>query len=108
MAKTMIFYRCVKKLTQPFYGLYGVEKLYVKDNTIYKKELVHEWDNRIISEAILARLGGDSAFEAYKEDNGEPEDAVEIEGAEPVEARNKEDFKNLTVRKLNKELRGKS
>ena len=101
---TMVFYRCVKAPQGHRYStLYGVEKVYIKDNTIYKKELVHEWDLRIISESILAKLGGTSAYESYVEDHGVPEEAVP---SLVVPARTAEELA-LTKRKLNSELKGK-
>jgi hypothetical protein len=105
--KTMVFYRCVKaQKGHPCAGLYGVEKVYIKDNTIYKKELVHEWDLRIISEAILAKLGGTAAYDAYAEDH-ELQDAVDTPSVEAAKARTAEDLKDMTKRKLNAELKGK-
>ena len=100
---TQVFYRVVK--AQPghqFAGLYAVEKVYIKDNTIYKKEVVHEWDMRIISEAILAKLGGDAAFSAYKEDH-DVEDLTDPQTA-IVAARTVADLKDLNAAKLAKEL----
>jgi len=105
---TQVFYRVVKAgHGHPFAGLYAVEKVYLKDNTIYKKEIVHEWDLRILSEAILAKLGGSSAFDAYKEDHDIVDATDQEENVEEAIARTKEELKNLTQRKLNKELRGK-
>lgn len=103
--KTNVFYRIVKANPgHPFAGLYAVEKVYIRDSVIYKKEIVHEWDLRIISESTLAKLGGSAAYDAYKEDN-----EIEDQTADPVvveaAARTKEDLKNLTQRKLNNELR---
>ena len=106
MAKTQVFYRIVKAAHgHPFSGLYAVEKVYIRDNTIYKSEIVHEWDLRIISESVLAKLGGDAAFSAYKEDHDLVDETKKPEVVEAV-ARSKEDLKELTQRKLNKELRG--
>jgi hypothetical protein len=106
MAKTLVFYRCVKaQKGHIFPGLYAVEKVYIKDDKIYKKELVHEWDLRIISEAILAKLGGSSAYDAYTEDH-EVEDPLVDPTIEEAKARTAEDLKDLTKRKLNNELKG--
>jgi hypothetical protein len=107
-SNAMVFYRCVKAPHgHPFAGLYGVEKLIIKAGAIVSKELVHEWDLRIISESILAKLGGAAAYEAYAYDNGEPEDLTGKPESVVVEARKPEDLKDLTQRKLNKELRMK-
>ena len=111
MAKssTMIFYRLVKAPKgHPFCGLYGVEKIKVKANAVVEKELIHEWDLRIISESVLSRLGGDSAYESYAEDNGEPEDLTGLTSGQVTQARTEEDLKDLTKRKLAKELKGPS
>jgi len=108
MAKSsaQVFYRCVKAPKgHIFGGLYGVEKIMVKAGAIVERELIHEWDTRIISEAILARLGGDAAYEAYAYDNGEPEDTTGKPEYPIVEARTEEDFKKLTARKLANELK---
>lgn len=108
MAKAMVCYRCVKAPKGHQYaGLWGVEKIVIKNDTIVSKELVHEWDLRIISESVLAKLGGSSAYEAYTYDNGEPEDKTGILTGEPVKARKAEDLAEMTQRKLNKELKGK-
>jgi len=109
MAKsTMVFFRLVKAgKGHPFCGLYGVEKVIIKAGAIVSKELVHEWDLRIIAESVLAKLGGSSAYEAYAYDNGEPEDLTGVTSAAVVPARTEEDLKDLTKRKLNKELRMK-
>jgi hypothetical protein len=97
-----VFYRVVKaEHGHPFAGLYAVEKVFVKDDSIYKKEIVHEWDMRLISEAILARLGGGDAYESYKLDH----EIAELEkDTSEVEARTAEDLKDLTAKKLAKEL----
>jgi hypothetical protein len=103
--KAQVFYRVVKAAPGHRYsGLYGVEKVFIKDNTIYKKELVHEWDLRIISEAVLAKLGGSAAYDSYTEDH-DLEDAVEDPSIVEAKARTKEDLKDLTQRKLNKEMK---
>jgi hypothetical protein len=107
MAKTQVFYRLVK--AQPghkFAGLYAVEKVYIRDNEIYKKERVHEWDMRIISESVLAKLGGDAAYVSYVEDN-EVDDPLETAFIEETRARDAQEMAELTQRKLNRELRGK-
>ncbi len=106
MSKTQVFYRCVKaKSGHPQAGLYGVEKVYIKDGTIYKKEMVHEWDLRLISEAILAKLGGSAAFDAYAEDIPLV-DAVETPAVVPVKARTKDEVQSLPAKQLKKEQRG--
>jgi hypothetical protein len=110
MAKTetMVFYRCVKAPHgHPFAGLYAVEELTVKAGAIVQRDIVHEWDLRIISEAKLAQMGGDAAFKAYKYDNGEPEDLTGKPVVPEVEARKPEDLKDLTKNKLTRELNGK-
>jgi hypothetical protein len=107
MAKdgSQVFYRVVKAPHgHPFSGLYAVEKVYIKNGVIYKSEISHEWDLRILSEAALARLGGSSAFDAYKEDHPELEDHTQPKGIE-VPARTAEDFKDLTKNKLTRELK---
>jgi hypothetical protein len=105
-SKVQVFYRVVKaQKGHPFSGLYGVEKVFIKDNTIYKKELVHEWDLRLISEAVLAKLGGSAAYDSYAEDH-EIEDTLEDPRIVEAKARTKEELKNLTQRKLNSELKG--
>ncbi len=107
MSKTMVFYRCVKAgKGHPQSGLYGVEKVYIKDDKIYKKEMVHEWDLRLISEAILAKLGGSAAFDAYAEDN-DLKDEVENPSIVPVKARTKDEVMSLPVKQLKDEQRGK-
>jgi hypothetical protein len=103
---TQIFFRLVKaQKGHPFCGLYGVEKVKVKAGAIVEKEIVHEWDLRIISESILAKLGGSSAYESYASDNGEPEDLTGVTSAPVVPARTEEDLKDLTKRKLDSELK---
>ncbi len=105
-SKTQVFYRCVKAEKGHMYpGLYAVEKVYIKDGTIYKKELVHEWDLRIISESILAKLGGSSAFDAYAEDH-DVVDPLEDPTVHEAKARTAAELADLTQRKLNKELKG--
>lgn len=106
MGKAMVFFRLVKaEKGHPFAGLYGVEKIKVRDNQIYSKELVHEWDLRIISESILARLGGSDAYESYSEDH-DLEDLNPDVAVEEAKARKAEEME-LTKRKLNKELKFK-
>ncbi len=69
-AKTFVCYRIVRaERPHQFAGLYAVEKVYIKDGTIYKSEIAHEWDMRAFSEAALARLGGSAAYDAYVEDH---------------------------------------
>lgn len=107
-SNAMVFYRCVKAPKgHPFAGLVGVEKVIIKAGAIVSKELVHEWDLRIISEGVLSKLGGAAAYEAYAYDNGEPEDLTGVTSAPVIHARTEEDLKELTQRKLNKELKGK-
>jgi len=105
-SSTQVFFRLVKaQKGHPFCGLYAVEKVVIKAGAIVNKEIVHEWDLRIISESILAKLGGSSAYESYAYDNGEPEDLTGVTSAPVVPARTEEDLKDLTARKLSKELR---
>lgn len=100
-----VFYRIVKaERGHPFAGLYAVEKVFFKDTECIKREIVHEWDLRIISESVLAKLGGGDAYESFKLDN-ELEELNKAENTKEVTARTKEDFKDLTARKLNQELR---
>src|SRR5258706_15038555 len=99
---TSVFYRIVKaQKGHPFSGLYADEKVFIKGGAIVEKEIVHEWDLRILSEAALARMGGSSAFDAYKYDNGDPEDLSGVPSQPVVAARTKEDLKSLTQQKLN-------
>jgi hypothetical protein len=106
MAKTSCFFRIVRApKNHPFAGLYAVEQVYMKAGAIVSKEIVHEWDLRILSEAALAKLGGSSAYDAYVYDNGEPEDLTGIHSAEVVPARTPEDLKDLTKNKLTRELK---
>jgi hypothetical protein len=106
--ETTVFFRLVKaQKGHPFAGLYAVEQVYVKAGAIVEKTIVHEWDLRIISESCLAKMGGSSAFDAYKYDNGEPEDLTGIPSAPEAKARTTEDLKDLTARKLAAELKGK-
>jgi hypothetical protein len=106
--ETTVFFRLVKAPKgHPFSGLYAVEQVFVKAGAIVEKSIVHEWDLRIISESCLAKFGGSSAYEAYKYDNGEPEDLTGIPSSPEVKARAAEDLKDLTARKLAAELKGK-
>lgn len=103
---TSVFFRVVKAPKgHPFSGLYAVEKVYVNGGAIVQKELVHEWDLRILSESALARMGGSSAYDAFVFDNGEPEDETGITSAPVVKARTPEDLKDLTKNKLTRELK---
>jgi hypothetical protein len=105
---TSVFFRVVKApKSHPFSGLYAVEKVYVKGGAIVEKELVHEWDLRILSEAALARFGGSSAYDAYVFDNGEPEDETGKPESKVVPARTPEEL-NLTKNKLTRELKLKA
>jgi len=111
MAKkeTSVFYRLVKAPKgHPFAGLYGVEEITVKAGAVVQKELVHEWDLRIISESKLAAMGGSAAYKEYAYDNGEPEDLTGKPEYPAIDARGPEELKELTQRKLNRELRGKA
>ena len=106
--ETTVFFRLVKaQRGHPFAGLYAVEQVFIKAGAIVDKSIVHEWDLRIISESCLARMGGSSAFDAYRYDNGEPEDLTGKPSAPEAKARTAEDLKELTARKLTSELKGK-
>jgi hypothetical protein len=106
MAKTNVFFRVVKaERGHPFAGLYAVEKVKIKDGVIYSKEKVHEWDIRIISESILAKLGGSDAYESFVEDNEVVDALPEAHTKEDV-ARKAEELA-LTKTKLKRELKGK-
>lgn len=109
MAKAQVFYRIVKaSKNHPFPGLYAVEKITIKDGAIVSKDIVKEWDLRILTEAALARFGGSMAYDEYTADNGEPEDATGVEHGKVVTPRTPEELA-LTKRKLTKELKlGKS
>lgn len=103
--RVQVFYRIVKaERGHPFAGLYAVEKVFFKDSECIKREIVHEWDLRIISESILAKLGGGDAYESYKLDR-ELEDLNKDENVKEVTARTAEDLKDLTKRKLANELK---
>lgn len=104
MSKTQVFFRTVKaEKGHQFAGLYAVEKVKIKDNKIYEKEIVHEWDLRIISESILAKLGGAEAYESYAADNN-LEDLKPVQSVTEAVARKPEDLK-LTKTVLKKELK---
>jgi hypothetical protein len=106
---TSVFFRVVKAPKgHPFSGLYGVEKVFIKGGAVVEKQLVHEWDLRILSEAALARFGGSSAYDAYVFDNGVPEDETNKPEYPVIKARTEEDLKDLTKRKLNNELKLKA
>jgi len=102
-----VYYRIVKAgHDHPFAGLYAVEKLIVKGGAIVDKEIVKEWDLRILSEAALARFGGSSAFDEYKADNGEPEDMTGKTSAQEVAPRDPAEVLT-SKRKLQNELKFK-
>jgi hypothetical protein len=105
-SRVQVFYRIVRgEKGHPFPGLYAVEKVFFKDGSYLKSEIVHEWDLRIISEAVLARLGGADAYESFKLEN----EVEELNGANTsvVEPRTAEELKSLNQKKLNKELQYK-
>ncbi len=105
---TSVYFRVVKAAKgHPFSGLYAVEKLYIKGGAIFEKEIVKEWDLRILTEAALARFGGSAAFDEYKADNGEPEDLTEKPSGIEVKARTPEELA-LTKNKLTRELKLKT
>jgi len=107
MAKSTAFYRIVKApKAHPFSGLYAVEKIIVKGRAITTKEIVKEWDLRILTEAALGRFGGSMAYDEYTADNGEPEDMTGLTPSSVVAPRTAEELA-LTKRKLSKELKGK-
>lgn len=104
MAKNsvQVFYRVIKaEHGHPFAGLYAVEKVFYRNDMLLKKEIVHEWDLRLISEAILSKLGGGDAYESWKLDHEVA--ALEKETSE-IEARSKKELTSLTPRKLENEL----
>ncbi len=104
-SNTQVYYRIVKAgRGHPFSGLYAVEKLYIKAGAIFNKEIVKEWDLRILTEAALARFGGSTAFDEYKADNGDPEDITDKTSQEEVKARDPKEVLT-SKRKLNKELK---
>lgn len=105
--KVNVFYRILKaEKGHPFTGLYAVEKVFFRGTELIKKEIVHEWDLRIISESVLAKLGGGDAYESFKLDH-ELEALEADEATKEIKARTAEDLADLTPRKLNKELRMK-
>jgi hypothetical protein len=96
------FYRLVKAGTgHKFPGLYAVEKVQYKDNELVKSEIVHEWDLRVISEGVLARFGGQDAFDNFVIDNEleVPEEQCVI----PASPRTPEEIAELSQRKLKNE-----
>ena len=108
MSKTSVFFRMIKAVKpHPFAGLYAVEKIYIKAGAIVKKEIVKEWDLRILTEASLARFGGTQAYDEYTSDNGEPEDMSGMAESKVETPRTPEELA-LTKRKLNQELKGKT
>ena len=104
-SKVAVFYRVIKaERGHPCSGLYAVEKVFYKDDHMLKREIVHEWDLRIISEAVLAKLGGGDAYESFKID----QEIKELEtdpNTKEVIARTTEDLKDLTIKKLQDELK---
>jgi hypothetical protein len=98
-----VYYRVIKaERGHPFAGLYAVEKVFYKGNELLKREIVHEWDLRIISESILAKLGGGDAYESFKLEH----EVAELEkNTSEAEARTVEDLKDLTAHKLANELK---
>lgn len=100
----MVFYRPIKaNKGHQFAGLWAIEKIKVRDNQIYSKEIVHEWDLRIITEAKLAQLGGAEAYESYVEDN-ELADLQPVADVVEGKARTAEEL-SLNKTKLKKELK---
>ncbi len=107
MAKTQVFYRMVKApKSHQFAGLYAIEKVYITDNSISKKEIVKEWDLRILTEAALARFGGTQAYDEYTAEAGEPKDKTEVPSGPVVAPRNPKDLA-LNSKKLKQELKFK-
>lgn len=106
-SKVSVFYRIVKAESgHQFANLYAVEKIYFNGDSFLKREIVHEWDNRIISEAILSRLGGGDAYESFKLEHEVATLEASLEkGTKPVEARTEVDFKDLTKKQLKNELK---
>jgi len=107
--KVAVYYRIVKaERGHPFAGLYAVEKVFYKGNELLKREIVHEWDLRIISESILAKLGGGDAYESFKLER-EVEDIEKSLAPQTSEAhgRTPEELKDLTPNTLTKELKFK-
>jgi hypothetical protein len=106
MAKSSIqsFYRVVKaQHGHPFAGLYAVEKVIYRNGEFLEKQIVHEWDLRIISEAVLARLGGQDAYESFKYEQPDVDLAFDAHTAE-IGVRKPEDL-TLTKNKLTRELK---
>lgn len=98
------FYRIVKaQHGHPFAGLYAVEKVTYKNGEFLDKQIVHEWDLRIISESILARLGGQDAYESFKYEQPTVDLAFDEHTTE-IGARKPEDMQ-LTKNKLTRELK---
>lgn len=103
--ESQVFYRLIKAgKGHPFPGLYAVEQVCFKGTELVEREIVHEWDLRIISESILAKLGGGSAFKAFSLDNdiGDIDRNPDIKEVEP---RTKEELASLSSSKLKQELR---
>lgn len=99
------FYRMIKGGSgHPFPGLYAVEKLRFKDNVVVSSEIVHEWDDRIISEAYLSKVGGQDAFDNFVEESeiDPPEIQCVITETAP---RTSADLADLSKSKLKKELK---
>lgn len=104
MAKTSVYYRIVKAgRNHQFPGLYAVEKIYIQGTEITKKEIVKEWDLRLLTEAALSRFGGVAAYDEYVADNGEPIDKTNIV-SEVVPPRTPEELK-LNKTKLKQEMK---
>lgn len=104
-SKTSVYYRVVKAgKSHPFSGLYAIEKIYIQGGSIEKKEIVKEWDLRILTEAALGRFGGVAAYDEYVADNGEPKDRTSIK-SDVVAPRTPEEL-GLTKKKLAAELKG--
>jgi hypothetical protein len=105
MGKSSVYYRIVKAgHNHPFPGLYAVEKLTIKGGAITDKEIVKEWDLRILTEAALARYGGSTAYDEFVADNGAPEDITERPSGEVVPARDPQEVLT-SKRKLQNELK---
>lgn len=102
--KLQTFFRIVKaERGHQFAGLYAVEKVWYRGGAYEKKEIVHEWDLRIISESILARLGGQDAYENFKDENDIGDEAIDP-AAVVAEPRNPEEL-HLNKKNLKKELK---
>jgi len=102
--KVQVFYRILKaEKGHPFAGLYAVEKVFFRGTELLKREIVHEWDLRIISESILSKMGGGDAYESFKLEH--ELDMPEESSTKEVVGRTSEDMSSLTARKLNKEMR---